>query len=397
MPIDISKFKVAQSRRGGGNQKQDPNIYPFWNVARNETAVVRILPWIDPVFGDRFYAERKTINMKFTDSENDSKEVVFRAPCMEMYGPDLCPILKHTRELYKMEKSLRSENDLVQADKVKDVASAHWVKPKFYYQGFVQKDPIGGPAPENPIRIFVYTKEIHQKMENDRANVEMFGENFAPYGIFTEDDLAEYFGGRRDPEFLNYFNGNDFLITKTERGGYDAYNTSGFKAVSSRLTDEQFRALETYGFHNLRDKLPQQPTTEQVEVLSEMMQVSIARALGEDEGMWNPEWEKAGFKPWRPNDQGSKQAEDEEEAQASETVSSVRSRVSATRTGGGKPAAATTTASTDEGMTAESTLQTLGRKTQTAATETAKPATGGAQSMKDRIAALKNKQAGASA
>ena len=79
----------------------------------------------------------------------------------------------------------------------------------------------------------------------------------------------------------------------------DWISGSGWTKKRTPLTDEQLAALAEYKLHDLTKRLPDRPSDEAYELLTEMMEISIQRQVTGENGVWNPEWEAAGFKPLR--------------------------------------------------------------------------------------------------
>ena len=288
--------------------ERDYSVYAFWNMKFGASSTLRLLPWSNPST-EMFWAERVMLPMQFTDPDDEVKVLRFAAPCREMYTQgEKCPILGPVRDLYTEEKELRNAGDGKEADKLKKIAGFHWKKPTFYYQGFVNKSGMTEEnEPENPIRVFPLNKMIHKMVfasifENEEDQFDVL-----PCGEFTEEDVKALLGeGEVD---MNIFNGYSFIMKKEQQGEYANWTTgSNWSRTSSTLTDEQLAAIAEYGFWDLTKRLPDRPSDEQYDILTEMMQVSIQRQLTGENGVWDKKWEEAGFKPIKPRGQGNNNA-----------------------------------------------------------------------------------------
>lgn len=307
----------------------DLSIYPFWLMGFNTSTNIRLLPWEDPVTG-MLWTEKKVLPMEFVDNKDESAKVTYKAPSLEMYGTDKCPVTDMVRALYKEAKELKDNGDK-NHEKIEKIAGKHWVDITYYYQGFVNNSAFKEEnLPENTIRRIPFTKKIHKWLYSTLMDETADPFDIMPTGSFTVDDVrmlinqGNELNDEQVAEIIEKFDGYELILKKTKQGEYADYSTSSWKRGSKNsLTDEQVEAINKYGFHDLRSMLPERPTDEQYDVLVEMMSVSIARARGEDDGIWNPAWEEAGIKPWR-----AKNAKGEEKTSTT-TVGSVADRVKA--------------------------------------------------------------------
>lgn len=335
--------------------QKDDSIYAFWNMPYNSNSTLRLLPWVDPVTG-MIWTEKQLLPMTFVDPQDNTKTITFKAPCREMYDPSTkCPVADIVRAVYNECKELKNAGRTKEEEVLGKIASKHWKDFTYYYQGFVNKSGFQEEnLPENPIRRFPFTKQIQ-----GRVTSQMFDDtdpfDVLPTGQFEMDDLKLLMSGEEMSEadaeaLLAKFEGYDLSLKKTQKPGtdYADWNNTTFVKAKTSLTDEQLEALNKYGFHDLRKALPEQPSDEAYDVLCEMMEVSIAYARGEGDGLWNTDWEQAGFKPFRPKTKGEKSGDSEGEAPAK--TSSIASRVKAAVSGG------TTTAAASAGQTAKATV-----------------------------------------
>jgi hypothetical protein len=297
--------------------EKDYSVYAFWNLKYGASSTLRLLPFND-IHTGAFWSEKVLLPMQFSDPNDPTKVIKFMAPCREMYDhANKCPILEPVRDLYAEEKELRNSGNTKEADKLKKIAGFHWKKPTYYYQGFVNKTGMTeDDTPENPIRVFPFNKKIHQMIfnsifENDEDPFETL-----PCGEFTMEDIEALLGdGEVD---MDIFNGFNFIVKKLQQGDYaDWTSSSTWSKNQSPLTDEQLAALAEYKLHDLTKRLPDRPSDEQYEILTEMMNISIQRQVTGDDGVWDSAWEAEGFKPLRQRGKGddkptsSKSAKDE--------------------------------------------------------------------------------------
>lgn len=309
----------------------DKASFPFWNLKIGGHAIVRLLPFDDEVSAS-FWTEKKMIPMEFIDPNDDSKLLRIQAPCMEMYDAgERCPILAAVRQLYKDAKKKEEEGDTTGAKRLKKAAGKHWLKFQAFYQGFVIKAGFTEDAeelPENPIRVFPFRKQIHQviseSLEDDSIDFDMI-----PTGEWEQDEIKALMAGELDDEtaqmVLDNSNGYNFVIRSKKQDDWANYSSSSWELQKEApLTDEQLEAIATYGLHDLRERLPKRPTEDQIEVYKEMLEVSIGRLLGTDDGYWNPEWEEAGIKPWRPKGDSTDSTTDSDASDDSGTSNSAR-------------------------------------------------------------------------
>ena len=212
-----AKLQAQSSKPSGEGQIGDNAIYPHWNIPENSEAVLRFLPDGDSN-NTFFWTERAMIKLPFNSVKGDatSGPVQVQIPCMEMYG-DACPILAEVRQWFK-DKSLE------------DLGRKYWKKRSYIFQGFVTASPLQEDAqPENPIRRFIIGPQIFNIIKSALMDPEM-------------EDLP-----------TDYTRGVDFRINKTTKGGYADYSTSKWSRKTTPLSEEQNKAIETHGLHNLGD------------------------------------------------------------------------------------------------------------------------------------------------
>ena len=73
----------------------------------------------------------------------------------------------------------------------------------------------------------------------------------------------------------DYEGGTDFRLTKTTKGQYADYSTSGWARRERSLDSIERAAIETHGLYNLNDYLPKQPSETELAVIAEMFEASV--------------------------------------------------------------------------------------------------------------------------
>jgi len=181
------------------------------------------------------------IRMEFQGIEGqpDSRRCVVNVPCNEMWGPvGSCPVLSEVRQWFK-DPSLE------------DMGRKYWKKRSYVFQGFVTENSLDEESPENPIRRFVINPSIFNIIK----------------GALMSSDFEEL------PTDLEA--GTDFRLTKTTKGQYADYSTSGWARRERSLDSNERAAIETYGLYNLNDYLPKQPSEAELAVIAEMFEASV--------------------------------------------------------------------------------------------------------------------------
>jgi len=313
MVIDVRKYREETAKKT--TFVKDNSVFPFWNLKKGKNAEIQLIPWLDPVT-HKFFTVKKLVPMKFVDPEDDSAFVYVNAPTIEMYELNVkCETLKPVRALYKEAEVLSKSGQSKQGEIVKKIAGEHWIKPTYYYQGFVNKSDFREDEeniPENPIRVFPFKKQAHTPIETALEKGD-YGDS-TPMGSYEVEDIKAYFDGSFPADMMSAFDCAEFRISVTAQGDYNNYSSSQFLPRMHRMPDEQLALILEYGMHDLRARLPERPSDEQFVIYAEMMKVSLDRAFGRDEGRWNPEWEEAGIKAWRPDTAASSEESDSQPA-----------------------------------------------------------------------------------
>jgi hypothetical protein len=230
---------AAQDQRQAGSRETDNAIYTFWNIPNDTTATLRFLP--DKEESNTFFwQERQMIRMPFpgVKGQDEAKAVTVNVPCTEMWG-ETCPVHAEIRPWFK-------------DPTLEDIARKYWKKRSYIFQGLVINDPLGEESPpENPIRRFVINPSIYKIIKAALMDPDM--ENLP----------------------VDYTNGTDFRLTKTQKGQYADYSTSNWARRERGLSEDELEAIETNGLFTLSDYLPKKPSTEGVEIIYNMFQASV--------------------------------------------------------------------------------------------------------------------------
>jgi len=250
--LENNKNQTARSNSGTSL------VYPFWNIAENETVQVRFLPDGDSD-NTFFWKELQMINLEFPGVKggDENKPVYLKVPCVEMWG-ETCPVHAELRPMFK-DPSLE------------EVARKYWKKRSYVFQGFVIDNPIAEDvenAPENPIRRFNLGRQLFNIVKNALMDPDM--ENLP----------------------TDYVNGLNFRITRTKKGQYNDYNASSWSRKETALTSDQLEAIEEHGLFNLPDWMPKKPTAEQLNAIFEMFEASLEGEL------YDPEKWAQYYRPW---------------------------------------------------------------------------------------------------
>lgn len=283
----------AQDNRSQQNQERsqsDSALFPFWNMQEGTSATVRFTPDGDPS-NSFFWVERSLIKLPFNGvkGQGEGKQVTVQVPCMEMYGEN-CPILAEVRTWYKDES-------------LKETANRYWKKRTYLFQGFVRQNPLADDrTPENPIRRFVISPQVFAIIKSSLMDPEI-------------EELP-----------TDYLRGLDFRITKTQKGGYADYSTSGWARKESGLTEVERAAIDAHGLFNLREFLPKKPSEAEGRIIREMFEASI------DGRQYDPDKWGAYYKPWGLQVSGAGRDEGVEEQPAP-----VASKVAVVQGGGSTP------------------------------------------------------------
>jgi len=234
-----ARLQASENKGGQSTSSYDNAIFPFWSLEDGQSATVRFLP-DGNTKNTFFWQERAMIRLPFNGikGEMDSKQVLIRVPCVEMWG-EACPILAEVRTWFK-DKSLE------------DMGRKYWKKRDYIFQGFVRESQFSEEkTPENPIRRFIIGPQIFTTIK----------------GALMDPELEEL------P--TDYLRGLDFRITKGSKGGFADYNASKWARKESALTEVEQAAIEQYGLVDLSTLLPKKPTDVELKVIKEMFEASV--------------------------------------------------------------------------------------------------------------------------
>ena len=244
---EIRAKLLEKEQRPGGGYQSDNAIYAFWNIPDNSTVTLRFLPDSDDS-NTFFWKERQMIRLAFPGikGQDESRNVTVQVPCVEMWG-DACPVHAEIRPWFK-DPSLEDEG------------RKYWKKRSYIFQGFVVDNPMKeDTTPENPIRRFVINPSIFKIIST----------------------------ALMDPDFpeipTDYEQGTDFKLTKTQKGQYADYSTSNWARKERGLDQTERDAVQTNGLFNLNDFMPKRPTNDDVKVIFEMFEASVAGELYDPE------------------------------------------------------------------------------------------------------------------
>ena len=219
----------------------DGAIYAHWNITEGSTATIRFL-------NDKnennpyFWVERQMINLDFPGvaGQDEHKRVTIAVPCIEMYDSKTkCPVHEVLRPMFK-DPTLEA------------TGRKYWKKRSFIMSGFVVNSPLKEDSvPENPIRRFAISPQIHNIIKASLLDAEM----------------------EHLPSDIEH--GLDFRINKTSKGGYADYSTSTWARKERALSSEERNAIEQYGLFDLSEYLPKRPDDAHLAAIMEMFEASV--------------------------------------------------------------------------------------------------------------------------
>lgn len=227
--LDSLKAAFGSDKTEGGQREGfTNNYYPFWNMKTGQKAVIRFLPDRDDTNPRGFLVEKVFHNLTI----NGQKKTV---PCLSMYGEE-CPICKVSQQYYK-------DKDEVNGKK-------YWRKKQYIAQALIVEDPLPADA---------------ESGENHQGKVRYFALGYQIYNI-----IKEAFASDDEPlEAVPYsfHDGYDFIIKKSEKGGYADYSV-GTKFLSrQRGLDEDELVVVEEGMTDLASLLPKNPGLAKVQAM----------------------------------------------------------------------------------------------------------------------------------
>lgn len=84
-------------------------------------------------------------------------------------------------------------------------------------------------------------------------------------------------------------NGVDYNYRKTLKGEFNNYDTSGFARIHTKLSEEARADFERYGADFIGDRIPKAPNTEQLAIISQMLEAFIGGLP------YDPAWDVLGY------------------------------------------------------------------------------------------------------
>lgn len=276
---------------------------PMGNMNVGDVAYTRLIPFTDELSGG-FWTTQKMITLEFVSPEDDSKKWHSYVPCLEMYEPARtveCPVANQARELFKQAEVLKKSGATKEFESINAVALSRWIRYAYLFQGFINrggKEGFGNPNVLVPIKfpksVFAL---IHESTLGETSTMDVL-----PTGGFDMDAIRQLMSGDlpagvTEEVFMQQFFGRNYIVKKIKKGEHNNYETSSWDMKETMLEDEQIAYIADNGLLNLMKYLPKRPTDEQYAVYEEMAKVSIDYALGNGDGLWNPEWEDVGIKP----------------------------------------------------------------------------------------------------
>lgn len=212
-------FKKEKDRKENKGFSKRGDVFPFWEMAENEKAVVRILPDKNQDNPYMFYVDK----LEHTLSVSGKNEKV---PCLQMYG-EKCPICDLSRDYYKTE-------------------GKESVNGKYYYRKktsmlrvLVVKDPLPpdeetGETAEGKVLNTQFAFQLMEKIKEEIGSDEL--------GDALPWDMDE---------------GYDFIIKKTPQGKHGTYAIgSGFARRSSAIPEDLRENIELVDLETLLPKNP---------------------------------------------------------------------------------------------------------------------------------------------
>lgn len=279
----LQEQEASKTKAREGFQS-DNGSFPIWKIPEDSTTVIRLLPDGDSE-NDFFWKERLMIKLPFAGvkGQDKTKQVTVTVPCMAMFGKT-CPITEEIRDWWKGDEDQ------------KKLARTYYRKASYLYHGFVVSTAlVEQNAIENPIRRFIFSSSIHNKVK----------------------------AALMDPEFesmpTDFENGLDFKVTKTTKAGYADYDQSSWARRERPLSEEEAAAIEKHGLPKLSQFLPKEPSEEAQAAIFEMFEASVGGDLY-DTDRWGKFYRPYGVSAGPENTAGDDTAMDEAQVAEKATV-----------------------------------------------------------------------------
>jgi hypothetical protein len=279
----LTKLRAAQAALKAQTDKQKQNngpseLFRHWNLDFDKSCTFRFLP--DGDESNVFFWKKKMLwEWKFPTAEGTEVKIVM--PCKKTFDPAAkCEVYSLLGDMFSLSKKTGDQSHA-------GSAKAYWVKTSFLMQGFVRySDYKEEQVPESLIRKFDFTKDVFQDTIENRVQD-------------TNPDTCL----KSWP--VDFENGLNYVVKKTQgSNGYANYRGSSFGSNPSALSEEE-RAAISGGVPSLARYLPTQLTDEAYGLQMTMLETALSG------GVWNKEWEDAGFKPYIQDDRNSETGEGE--------------------------------------------------------------------------------------
>ncbi len=270
----LAKLRAAQAALKAQNEKTNhgpSELFRHWNLDYDKSCTLRFLPDGDET--NLFFWKKKMLwEWKFPTADGGEVKIVM--PCKKTFNPTASDeVYSLLGEMFQLSKKTGDQSHA-------ETAKAYWVKTSFMMQGFVRaSDYKEEQVPESLIRKFDFSKEIFTDTIDKRVQ-----------------DTNEETALRSWP--VDFDAGLNYIVKKTKgANGYANYNGSQFSFNPTPLTEEE-RAAIAGGIPHLSRYLPTPLSDEAYGLQMTMLETALSG------GVWNKEWEDAGFKPYSQDARG---------------------------------------------------------------------------------------------
>ena len=304
-----AKAAQRKSNNGNGGRRSygDPRLFPFFMIGVDQKSTLRFIADKDEANNPNiYYVEQMYYEWKFNDPQNPGNTLKVKMPCRNMYKPKSCPV-------YRTISNMFDRGDKVEGGKV-------WIKRSYLMNGFVrQSDFVEEPASELKIRGFDVNKRLFQEsIEAALSETDPDSPNMLVY-----------------PDPMDYEQGIDFIVRKTQGPQFPSYSTSAFARRSSPLTDDERAALVSEGPIDLKELRMKEPANEAAYDLQPIMLEACLN--GEP---WDETWEEF----WTPIRGRTEEDEEGKGSAMSKPISKMAKELPIVETAPDAPTAAVTPA-----------------------------------------------------
>lgn len=202
------------------------NYYPFWNMKAGEKAIIRFLPDKNEDNPRGFLVEKVFHNLEINGQRRS-------IPCLSMYGED-CPICKISQAYYKVKDDINGKKYYKNRQNIAQI--------------LVVEDPL--PADES-------------SGEKHTGKLRYVTLSYQIYNIIKEALSSDEIDNWPD----DYENGYDFIIKKTEQGGYASYAVGTKFANKPRALTETELSVVYESLIDLSTLLPKNLGEEKVQAM----------------------------------------------------------------------------------------------------------------------------------